>query len=150
MLYSPQNMSKPLRVQGCFVSDNEVRDVINFIKQQGEMANYNEDILQAMSNAQTPNSGVSEEGSEEDELLKDAIETVVRAEQCSVSMLQRRFRIGYNRSARLVDLMEERGIVGPPDGARPRKVLMTLAEFQSLENQAAGINIDSSAEDQAN
>ena len=136
MLYGPQSISKPLRVQGCFVSDNEVRNVIDFVKQQYQVANYNEDVIHAMNNAGVGPAAASEEG-EEDDLLTDAIETVVKAEQCSVSMLQRRFRIGYNRAARLVDLMEERGIVGPPDGARPRKVLMTLAEFQRLEAMAS-------------
>ena len=140
MLYGPQSISKPLRVQGCFVSDNEVRDVINYVKDQVQMAGYNDDILQIMNRAGSGGSAQSEESSDEDELLTDAIETVVRAEQCSVSMLQRRFRIGYNRAARLVDLMEERGIVGPPDGARPRKVIMTLDQFQQLQNQAAGID----------
>ena len=140
MLYGPQSISKPLRVQGCFISDNEVRSVIDFVKEQYTMADYNEDIIHAMNNAGiTP--GASSEDSDEDELLTDAIETVVRAEQCSVSMLQRRFRIGYNRAARLVDLMEERGIVGPADGARPRKVNMTLAEFQSLEDIANGSDV---------
>jgi S-DNA-T family DNA segregation ATPase FtsK/SpoIIIE len=140
MLYGPQSISKPLRVQGCFISDNEVRKVIDFVKSQFTMANYNEDVLHAMNNAGIA-AGSSSEEDGEDELLKDAIETVVRAEQCSVSMLQRRFRIGYNRAARLVELMEERGIVGPADGARPRKVNMTLAEFQSLEEQAAGSEV---------
>ena len=140
MLYGPQSISKPLRVQGCFVSDNEVRDVITFVKDQVQMANYNDDILQAMNKAGSGGSSQGEDSSDEDELLTDAIETVVRAEQCSVSMLQRRFRIGYNRAARLVDLMEERGIVGPPDGARPRKVLMTLDQFNQLTQQAAGIS----------
>ena len=137
MLYGPQSISKPLRVQGCFISDDEVRNVIDFVKSQFTMANYNEDIIHAMNNAGI-SAGASSEEDGEDELLKDAIETVVRAEQCSVSMLQRRFRIGYNRAARLVELMEERGIVGPADGARPRKVNMTLAEFQNLEEIAQG------------
>ncbi|MBR5731063.1 MAG: DNA translocase FtsK [Firmicutes bacterium] len=145
MLYGPQSISKPLRVQGCFISDNEVRSVINFVKEQYQMANYNEDIIHAMNNAGVGPAAAAEEG-EEDDLLTDAIETVVKAEQCSVSMLQRRFRIGYNRAARLVDLMEERGIVGPPDGARPRKVLMTLAEFQRLE-AIANDTSDSPVED---
>ena len=137
MLYGPQSISKPLRVQGCFISDDEVRNVIDFVKSQFTMANYNEDIIHAMNNAGI-SAGASSEDDGEDDLLKDAIETVVRAEQCSVSMLQRRFRIGYNRAARLVELMEERGIVGPADGARPRKVNMTLAEFQNLEEIAQG------------
>ena len=140
MLYGPQNLSKPLRVQGCFVSDDEVRGVINFVKEQFQVANYNTDVMQAMNKAGTNPGSADSEDSDEDELLTDAIETVVKAEQCSVSMLQRRFRIGYNRAARLVDLMEERGIVGPADGARPRKVNMTQAEFQRLQDQAAGFD----------
>ena len=140
MLYGPQNLSKPLRVQGCFVSDDEVRGVINFVKEQCQVANYNTDVMQAMNKAGTNPGSADSEDTDEDELLTDAIETVVKAEQCSVSMLQRRFRIGYNRAARLVDLMEERGIVGPADGARPRKVNMTQAEFQRLQDQAAGFS----------
>ena len=140
MLYGPQSISKPLRVQGCFVSDDEVRNVINFVKDQVQMANYNMDVLQAMNKAGTNQGSADSADQDEDELLTDAIETVVKAEQCSVSMLQRRFRIGYNRAARLVDLMEERGIVGPADGARPRKVNMTQAEFQRLQDQAMGLD----------
>ena len=145
MLYGPQSLSKPLRVQGCFISDAEVRSVIDFVKSQFAMANYNEDIIHAMNNYGV-SAGSSSDEDGEDELLKDAIETVVRAEQCSVSMLQRRFRIGYNRAARLVELMEERGIVGPADGARPRKVNMTLAEFQQLEEMASGADADQDQE----
>ena len=145
MLYGPQSLSKPLRVQGCFISDSEVRSVIDFVKSQFTMANYNEDIIHAMNNSGVA-AGSSSEDDGGDELLKDAIETVVRAEQCSVSMLQRRFRIGYNRAARLVELMEERGIVGPADGARPRKVIMTLSEFQQLEDMAAGSDADQDQE----
>ena len=74
-----------------------------------------------------------------DDLFMDALETVVNAESCSVSMLQRRFRIGYNRAARLVDMMEERGMVGPADGARPRKVLMTKEEFDEYVQRTAEI-----------
>ena len=139
MLYGPQSISKPMRVQGCFVSDDEVRSVISFVKDQVQMANYNTDVLQAMNKAGSQQGSADSEESDEDELLTDAIETVVKAEQCSVSMLQRRFRIGYNRAARLVDLMEERGIVGPADGARPRKVNMSQAEFQRLQDQANGV-----------
>ena len=81
--------------------------------------------------------GKDDPGSEEDDLLADAIECVVRAEQASVSMLQRRFRIGYNRAARLIDMMEERGIIGPADGMRPRKVLLSVEQFEQLESESA-------------
>ena len=142
MLYSPQSLSKPIRIQGTYISDSELHAVIDFIKAEASEGTYNEEIINAMDRAGSNNVGGQQSDDEGDELFMDALETVVSAEQCSVSMLQRRFRIGYNRAARLVDMMEERGMVGPADGARPRKVLMTKEEFEEyaartaeLENQ---------------
>jgi S-DNA-T family DNA segregation ATPase FtsK/SpoIIIE len=154
-------MAKPERVQGCWVSDEEIRAVIDYLRRQDEALKaaaeasedaaagdskayqYNsDDILKAMERS-TASSGSGSGGNgsgadpEEDDLLADAIECVVRAEQASVSMLQRRFRIGYNRAARLIDLMEERGIVGPADGSRPRKVLLSVEQFEQLESESA-------------
>jgi len=131
MLFSPIGMSKPVRVQGCFISDSEVHNVIEFLKQGEEEPQYAADVLHSIERVKSES---REE--DEDELLPDAIETVVRAEQASVSMLQRRFRIGYNRAARLVDSMEARGIIGPADGSRPRKVLMTLDELLGLNEKS--------------
>ena len=139
MLYYPQGMAKPERVQGCFVSDEEVNKVIEFLKKEaaGE-THYNSDVINALSRTSSASGGgTGKSEPEEDDLLADAIECVVRAEQASVSMLQRRFRIGYNRAARLIDLMEERGIVGPADGARPRKVLLSIEQFEQLESESA-------------
>lgn len=133
MLFSPQGMGKPLRVQGCFISDAEVHAVIEFVKSNTIKVEYSEDIASAIDQG---SSGSTHTDEDTDELLTDAIETVVRAEQASVSMLQRRFRIGYNRAARIVDVMEERGIIGPSDGSRPRKVMMSLDQFLQLEEQA--------------
>ena len=133
MLYYPTGISKPLRVQGCYVSDDEVKSVIDFVKNSSssdQESRYTSEISDAMNSTGAAAAEADQSG--EDELLTDAIETVVRAEQASVSMLQRRFRIGYNRAARLIDIMEERGIVGPADGARPRKVNMTIAQFEEL------------------
>ena len=135
MLYAPQDFPKPLRVQGCYVDEKDVTKVIDYIKEHNVQDAPKSDILVAMEKA-IPSTQEQEEDLE-DELLLDAIECVVFAEQCSVSMLQRRFRIGYNRSARIVDLMEERGIVGPADGARPRKVLMTKEEFAAMNENLA-------------
>ena len=131
MLFNPMGIAKPFRVQGTFISDSEVHKVIEFVKKQSPEAEYSSDILHSIEKVQTQ---ASEE--DEDELLQDAIETVVRAEQASVSMLQRRFRIGYNRAARLIDMMEARGIIGPADGSRPRRVLMTEDEFLGLSSDA--------------
>lgn len=128
MLYGPQDLSKPERVQGCFVSDEEVNSVIDFVKTHNGKAEYSESVTSAMDKVGAGPAAASDD--EEDEMLGEAIEAVIRAEAASVSSLQRRFRIGYNRAARLIDMMEERGIVGPADGGRPRKVLMTLAEYE--------------------
>lgn len=129
MLFNPMGMGKPIRVQGTFVSDSEVNKVIDFVKGQAENTSYNEEVL---TRIERTNSADSTEDA--DELLPEAIEHVVRQGQASVSMLQRRFRIGYNRAARIVDMMEARGIVSAQDGSRPRQVLMTEDEFNSMQN----------------
>lgn len=131
MLYKPQDMDKPLRVQGPFISDDEVRNIIDFVKAQNEEANYDEEIITHVEKGNNPSGG-----DDTDELMDDAIETVVRAGQASVSMLQRRFRIGYNRAARIIEDMEARGIVGPQDGSRPRTVLMTEEELIANKPEA--------------
>jgi S-DNA-T family DNA segregation ATPase FtsK/SpoIIIE len=136
MLFSPQGMGKPLRVQGCFISDTEVHAVIEFVKSNALQMEYSQDVITAIDHIGASPTRIDEDA---DELLTNAIEAVVRAEQASVSMLQRRFRIGYNRAARIVDVMEKRGIVGPADGPRPRKVMMTLDQFLQLEEQAKDI-----------
>ncbi|MBP6491952.1 MAG: DNA translocase FtsK, partial [Clostridia bacterium] len=127
MLFNPMGIAKPIRVQGTFISDTEVHNVIEFVKSQSPDTEYSSDVIHSIERVQT-----TANDDDADELLSDAIETVVRAEQASVSMLQRRFRIGYNRAARLVDMMEARGIIGPADGSRPRRVLMTEDEFLGL------------------
>lgn len=127
MLFNPLGMSKPVRVQGCFISDTEVHNVIDYLKMQVPDNEYASDVIQKIDRTYE-----NEPDNDADELLQEAIETVVRAEQASVSMLQRRFRIGYNRAARLVDMMESRGIIGPSDGSRPRKVLITEEEYLNL------------------
>ena len=127
MLFNPMGNAKPFRVQGTFISDSEVHKVIEFVKNQSPETEYASDVIHSIEKVQT-----SANDDDADELLSDAIETVVRAEQASVSMLQRRFRIGYNRAARLIDMMESRGIIGPADGSRPRRVLMTEDEFLGL------------------
>ncbi len=130
MLYSPQGMDKPLRVQGCFVDDAEVLKVIEYVKKNAGTAEYSEVVEQALDKTGANAAGSEDDG---DELLTEAIEFVVNSDAASVSSLQRRFRIGYNRAARIIDIMEERGIVGPADGSRPRKVLMTPDQFSALQ-----------------
>ncbi|WP_137625828.1 DNA translocase FtsK [Lactiplantibacillus pingfangensis] len=117
MLYQPMGMNKPLRVQGAYISDHDVEEVVNFIKQQ-QTADYDESMLvkdDESTDGEDPRDG-------EDEYYADAVEFVTEQQSASVSMLQRRFRIGYNRAARIVDEMEERGVVGPSEGSKARKV----------------------------
>ncbi|UJF14878.1 DNA translocase FtsK [Jeotgalibaca sp. MA1X17-3] len=114
MLFRPMGENKPIRIQGAFISDAEVERVVSFVKDQQE-ANYSEEMMQLDSTAP-----IKEEP--EDELFHDAIEFIRNDDTASISKLQRRFRIGYNRAARMIDDMEARGIVGPPDGSKPRKV----------------------------
>lgn len=132
MLYNPLGMGQPIRVQGAFVSDSEVHNVLEHVKKQMlDDVQYSTEVLDNIERANAPES----DPGDTDELLPEAIETVVRAGQASVSMLQRRFRIGYNRAARIVDMMEARGIIGPADGSRPRQVLMTEEELENLNTE---------------
>lgn len=130
MLYNPMGIKKPKRVQGCFISDQEVNNIIEYVKSQVEEVEYSGDVIKTIENDNL--SPKQSKGDEDDELMSEAIECVINAGQASVSMLQRRFRIGYNRAARIVDAMEERGIVGTQDGSKPRQVLLTEDEFQQM------------------
>lgn len=123
MLFLPVGASKPIRVQGAFLSDEEVEKVVEFVISQ-QKAQYQEEMI--------PNDSkdITEEAT--DELYEDAVKLVVEMQSASVSMLQRRFRIGYTRAARLIDEMEERGIVGPYEGSKPRQVLVSKDQFDQL------------------
>lgn len=138
MLFNPLGSGKPIRVQGAFISDDEVNSIIDFVKAQNEETRYSENVLDSIERANVPD---AEKGNRdlEDELLPDAIELVVQAQQASVSMLQRRFRIGYNRAARIIDMMEDRQIVGPSDGSRPRQVLITEADLMNMKESTEDI-----------
>ena len=115
MLFLPVGASKPIRVQGAFLSDQEVEDMVNFVISQ-QKAQYNEDMI--------PDEPQEVSGEVDDELYDSAVALVIEMETASVSMLQRRFRIGYSRAARLIDEMEARGVVGPYEGSKPRTVLI--------------------------
>jgi len=136
MLFSPAGLGKPQRIQGAFISDKEVENLVSFIKLQGEHE-YDPVLVEKVT------SNVKEDtfnDEEEDEFLQDAIEYLVEREKASVSNLQRRFRIGYNRASRLMEDLENRGIVGPEDGSKPREVRMTrwqLQEYKERRESAA-------------
>ena len=131
MLFYPLGAAKPVRLQGAFVSESESERVIEFVKSQvSEEVKYEENIMETISKAST-----SAKASDEDDLLPEAIEFVVESGQGSASMLQRKFKIGFNRAARLIDSMEERGIVGQSEGSKPRKVLISKQDLQNLEGE---------------
>lgn len=129
MLFYPVGASKPKRVQGAFVSDSEVKSVVEFIKKQVDDVEYEEDIIDNIENSVT--------NEDVDELLPDAIKLVINTEQASISMLQRKFRIGYNRAARMIDEMESRGIVSGHLGSKPRKVLISKEEYEDAKDKTS-------------
>ena len=139
MLYAPLGVGKPTRIQGAFVTDEEREEVVNFVKRYGE-AQYSEEIMASIEQAAADKSGsdggdphaesVNEPAdSNYDELLPQAVEVIFETKQASVSMLQRRLKLGYSRAARIVDQMEEIGVVGPFEGSKPRQILMTKEEW---------------------
>ena len=137
MLFSPIGSNKPTRIQGCFISGEEVEAVVNYVKKSG-VAEYSAEIIEQIERQaeQKESGGVpgAEGGDmEADEMLDAAIDVVVESGQASVSMLQRRLKLGYSRAARIVDQMEERGIVGPFEGAKPRQVLVSKEEWQEIK-----------------
>ena len=142
MLYAPIGSGKPLRVQGCFVTDSEVESVAGFVK-ENSVADYNQEVLKEIEKqaAQTgKKSGAaadpapSQEELDGDEMLPAAVDIILETGQASVSMLQRRLKLGYARAARIVDEMEEKGIVGPFQGSKPRSILITKEQWESRKN----------------
>lgn len=137
MLYFPRGATKPTRVQGNFLSDGEIESIIDFIKNQYE-AEYDESIIEQIekepeeSHGSASDDDVSASSGSRDELFVKAVEMVIDSGQASVAMFQRRFKIGYQRAARLVDKMEEMNIIGPYEGTKPRQVLMTRQEFNEM------------------
>ena len=140
MLYAPLGEGKHTRVQGCFISPEEIEAVVAYVKETGE-ANYSQEVIaqieqsvQEKDNKGTKGAGsaADAEESDEDELLPAAVDVVLETGQASVSMLQRRLKLGYSRAARLVDQMEDRGIVGPFEGSKPRQLLITRAQWDEM------------------
>ncbi len=123
MLFYPSFYSKPVRLQGAFISEEEVENVVSFLKDQN-ITNYDEDIIEVVQNT------AEIDFIDSDELLPDAIKLVVDEGQASISMLQRRLKVGYARAARIVDEMEERGVIGGYEGSKPRKVLLTKEDLE--------------------
>ena len=147
MLYAPLGEGKPKRVQGCFISSEEIERVVNFVKENGE-TDYDESVIDKINAAVAEKEKGSAKGGgnapseqsaadEGDEMLPAAIDVVMETGQASVSMLQRRLKLGYSRAARIVDEMETRGIVGPFEGSKPRQILITKEQWLALKMKGA-------------
>jgi len=130
MLFSTPAWAKPKRIQGCFVSENEIEAVVEHLKQQAE-PDYHEEILHLKIS--TVGGGGIDTGEEDDPLLWEAADIVVTSGLGSTSMLQRRLKVGYARAGRIMDMLEMKGVVGPPDGSKPREVLADVEELESIK-----------------
>ena len=145
MLYQPIGMNKPLRVQGCWISDAEVSGVTSFLKSTGEESEYDPDIISEMEkqaeaaekSKSKDDGGADDNGMDLDERINEAVELVCREGQASTSLLQRKLKLGYARAARIIDEMADNGVIGPFEGAKPRKVLMTYNQWLERINGAA-------------
>ncbi|MGN0480389.1 MAG: DNA translocase FtsK, partial [Lachnospiraceae bacterium] len=129
MLFYPSGYPKPIRVQGAFVSDNEVGKVVEFLKQNAGEADYSKAIENHMENSVTMNDSAAF-GGDRDSYFGDAGRFIIEKEKGSIGMLQRYFKIGFNRAARIMDQLADAGVVGPEEGTKPRKILMTMEEFE--------------------
>ena len=136
MLFDPVGATKPNRLQGCFVSNEEIKSVVDFIKGD-RPANYDDDVMFEIERQaaidKKQKTGLAEDGPSDDPMIKEAIRVVVENGQASTSLLQRKLKLGYARAARIVDEMEARGVVGPYEGSKPRKVLITPEQLMEME-----------------
>lgn len=152
MLYAPIGTSKPIRIQGTWVSDEERESIVNFVKSSCE-ANYSEDVIHEIEKAAEDKPGKGAAAQPEakekdyDDLIPQAVDVIFETQQASVSMLQRRLKLGYARAARLVDQMEEMGIVGPFEGSKPRQILITKQRWQEMQFINGTAPIEKPAED---
>ncbi len=136
MLFHPQGIPKPVRVQGAFVSDTEVTNVVEFLKEQNGQVTYRPDMEAKMSSLGAAGSGVGMDaggGDGRDSYFADAARLIIDKDKASIGMLQRYFKVGFNRAARIMDQLEEAGIVGPEEGTKPRRVLMSPEQFEQYE-----------------
>ena len=136
MLFYPTGLQKPTRVQGAYLSDEEIENVVEFLKKQNGESNYDEKISAEISSAKLSGgngtSGSSSSESEYDDYFADAGKFIISKEKASIGMLQRVYKIGFNRAARIMEQLSDAGVVGPEEGTKPRKVLMTMEEFENF------------------
>ena len=141
MLFNPQGVPKPIRIQGAFVSDKEVLDVVAFLKEQNNgMVNYSTEITEKINSVESGNTTIAIDGRGDsldgrDSYFVEAAQLLIDKEKGSIGMLQRYFKVGFNRAARIMDQLEEAGIVGPEEGTKPRKVLMSMEQFEQYKEE---------------
>ena len=136
MLFAPQNLPKPIRVQGAFVSDEERDSVVSFLKEQSNGPSYNEEVTKHIDTAPVPgaknDSNTAHGGApEQDEFFVEAARFIIEKDKASIGLLQRMFRIGFNRAARIMDQLSDAGVVGPEEGTKPRQILMSIEQFEN-------------------
>ena len=137
MLFYPQGYPKPARIQGAFISDDEVEDVVQFLKDQKIITQYSPDIEQQMKEVSSSPGGAQSDGASAfDEYFVEAGRFIIEKDKASIGMLQRVFKIGFNRAARIMDQLCEAGVVGEEEGTKPRKVLMSPEQFESFVEES--------------
>jgi S-DNA-T family DNA segregation ATPase FtsK/SpoIIIE len=148
MLFAPVGAPKPIRVQGCYASDEEIEGVTKYIK-TAYQAQYNEEVEEKIRriaaeelNKSKKESAMTLDGEEVDEKMEEAIKIVIDAGQASTSMIQRRIKVGYARAGRMIDDMEQMGIVGPHQGSKPRDVIMTYQQWLERRNNIGTLTDD--------
>ncbi len=143
MLFYPSGVPKPIRLQGAFISDGEVEKIVDFLKKDGEVT-YNDDILEKIEKANSTDKELAEnsEDDEADPFLADAIEAVIEIGSASASLIQRKFKVGYARAGRIIDQMEERGIISGYQGSKPREVLMTKERWAELKMSPNDVEVE--------
>ena len=135
MLFYPSGYQKPARVQGSFVTDKEVQDVVEYLKNNNEEVTYDEEVVNHVNTnpaGNMPAAGGAVEGDGRDAYFTEAGRLIIDKDKASIGMLQRAFKIGFNRAARIMDQLAEAGVVGPEEGTKPRKVLMSPEEFDQF------------------
>jgi hypothetical protein len=149
MLFTVAEMSKPKRLQGAFVSDYEIKKIVNYIKEKGGEPIYNESIIESQRVRGVAGVGLDSDDAS-DEMLEEAKELIINSEKASASFLQRRLSIGYARAARILDSLEEAGIVGPANGAKPREILISKEQYDNIINQGvSGVSLHNQEESEA-
>jgi DNA segregation ATPase FtsK/SpoIIIE, S-DNA-T family len=150
MLFQTPEISKPKRLQGAYVSDNEIKNIVDYIKEKSGEFEYVEGVTEKQSVHGIASVGIDGQTGDEDELMAQARELIIKSGKASASMLQRRLSVGYARAARLLDELEEAGIIGPSNGAKPREILITQDQFAEMESEpTAGAKLHNRAETEA-